>query len=72
MKFIRQSNVVTPLGLTKFYRLTGMLGTGRTNFFGAINKGLYQWRAVSSETSHAIGMPKPGHKIRYFQDQFSS
>ena len=26
----------------------------------------HQWRAVTSETSHAIGMPKPGHKIEYF------
>ena len=25
-----------------------------------------QWRAVTSETSHAIGMPKPGHEIGYF------
>ena len=25
----------------------------------------HRWRAVSSETSHAIGMPKPGHKIGY-------
>ena len=24
------------------------------------------------ETSHAIGMPKPGHKIGFIQDQFSS
>ena len=31
-----------------------------------------QWRAVTSETSHAIGMPKPGHRIGYIQDQFSS
>ena len=31
-----------------------------------------QWRAVTSETSHAIGMPKTGHKIGYIQDQFSS
>ena len=27
---------------------------------------------MRSETSHAIGMPKLGHKIGYFQDQFSS
>ena len=33
---------------------------------------IQQWRAVTSETSHAIGMPKAGHKIRYIQDQFSS
>ena len=26
----------------------------------------YQWRALTSEPSHAIGMPKPGHEIGYF------
>ena len=26
----------------------------------------YQWRAVTSETSHAISMPKPSHEIWYF------
>ena len=31
-----------------------------------------QWRAVNFETSHAISMPKPGHKIGFIQDQFSS
>ena len=31
-----------------------------------------QWRAVTFETSHAIGMPKPGHKIVFIQDQFLS
>ena len=25
-----------------------------------------QWRAVTSETGHAIGMPKSGHAIGYF------
>ena len=25
-----------------------------------------QWRALTSETSHAIGMPKSGHVIGYF------
>ena len=29
-----------------------------------------QWRAVTSETSHAIGTPKPGHQIGYIHDQF--
>ena len=33
---------------------------------------IYQWRAVTFETSHAIGMPKSGHKIGFIQDQFSS
>ena len=33
---------------------------------------VYQWRAVIFQTSHAIGMPKPGYKIGFIQDQFSS
>ena len=31
-----------------------------------------QWRAVTFEISHAIGMPKPSHKIVFIQDQFLS
>ena len=31
-----------------------------------------QWRAATSETSHAIGMPKPGHKIGFIQEQLLS
>ena len=33
---------------------------------------IYQWRVVTSETSHAVGTPKASHKIRYIQDQLSS
>ena len=29
-----------------------------------------QWRAATSETSHAIGTPKPGRQIGYIHDQF--
>ena len=28
--------------------------------------GIYQWRAVTSETGHATGMPKSGRATRYF------
>ena len=31
---------------------------------------IHQWRAVTSETSHAIGKPKSGHKIGIFKTNF--
>ena len=33
---------------------------------------IYQWRAVTFETSHTIDMPNPSHEIGYIQNQFLS
>ena len=38
-EFIRQSYVVTPLGLTEVPSFNGMLGTGKANLGGVINDG---------------------------------